>query len=203
VTRRAALAGLGLLVAAALLAPYAVMLLTALKPEAELRITPPRLLPLEWRPQNFWVVVRDPEFQSWLRVSLVVALTSTALVVLAAVPAAYHTARHRFAGRGAFLFLVLVTQMFAPTALVVGLYREFFVLGLINTLIRPILVLLTLPVTILTLGLFIFVINGLLFWAVGSYISGFHVDGFWAGVFGAIVYSLISWALSALIPKKT
>jgi len=140
VTRRAALAGLGLLVAAALLAPYAVMLLTALKPEAELRITPPRLLPLEWRPQNFWVVVRDPEFQSWLRVSLVVALTSTALVVLAAVPAAYHTARHRFAGRGAFLFLVLVTQMFAPTALVVGLYREFFELGLINTYAALILV---------------------------------------------------------------
>ena len=77
------------------------------------------------------------------------------------------------------------------------------VLGLINTLIRPLLVLLTLPVTLLTLGLFIFVINGLLFWAVGSYLPGFHVDGFWAGVFGAIVYSIISWALSSvLMPKK-
>jgi putative membrane protein len=77
------------------------------------------------------------------------------------------------------------------------------VLGLINTLIRPVLVILTLPVTIVTLGLFIFVINGLLFWAVGSFMPGFKVDGFWAGVFGAIVYSLISWALSALIPKKS
>ena len=77
------------------------------------------------------------------------------------------------------------------------------VLGLINALIRPILILLTLPATILTLGLFIFVINGLLFWAVGSFMPGFKVGGFWAGVFGAIVYSLISWALSALIPKKT
>jgi len=96
-----------------------------------------------------------------------------------------------------YLFTSIKVDSFT-TALVVAL-----VLGLINTLIRPILVLLTLPVTILTLGLFIFVINGLLFWAVGSYISGFHVDGFWAGVFGAIVYSLISWALSALIPKKT
>ena len=77
-------------------------------------------------------------------------------------------------------------------------------LGLINTLIRPLLViLLTLPVTMLTLGLFIFVINGLLFWAVGSFVPAFSVDGFWAGVFGAIVYSLISWALSALIPKKS
>ena len=84
------------------------------------------------------------------------------------------------------------------TALIVAL-----VLGLINTLIRPLLVLLTLPVTILTLGLFIFVINGLLFWAVGSFVPGFHVAGFWAGVFGAIVYSIVSWLPSALIPKRT
>jgi putative membrane protein len=83
------------------------------------------------------------------------------------------------------------------TALVAAL-----VLGLINTLIRPILVLLTLPATVLTLGLFIFVINGLLFWFVGSFIKGFTVDGFWAGVFGAIVYSVVSWALSSLIPRR-
>jgi putative membrane protein len=73
------------------------------------------------------------------------------------------------------------------------------VLGLVNAVIRPILVLLTLPVTLLTLGLFIFVINGLLFWLVGSFIQGFFVAGFWAGVVGAIIYSLISWALSALV----
>jgi len=85
------------------------------------------------------------------------------------------------------------------TALIVAI-----VLGFINTLIRPIFVILTLPVTILTLGLFIFVINGLLFWAVGSFVPGFHVDGFWSGVFGAIIYSVISWALSALLlAKKT
>jgi putative membrane protein len=85
------------------------------------------------------------------------------------------------------------------TALIVAV-----VLGFINTLIRPIFVILTLPVTILTLGLFIFVINGLLFWAVGSFVPGFHVDGFWSGVFGAIVYSIISWALSTLLlAKKT
>jgi putative membrane protein len=75
------------------------------------------------------------------------------------------------------------------------------VLGLVNTLIRPLLLLLTLPVTVLTLGLFIFVINGLLFWAVGSLVPGFHVAGFWSGVFGAVIYSLISWALSALVLK--
>ena len=84
------------------------------------------------------------------------------------------------------------------TALVAAL-----VLGLINALIRPVLVLLTLPVTLLTLGLFIFVINGLLLWFVGSFIHGFTVDGFWAGVFGAIVYSIISWILSAIVmPRK-
>ena len=82
------------------------------------------------------------------------------------------------------------------TALLVAI-----VLGFVNAIIRPILVILTLPVTILTLGLFIFVINGLLFWLVGSFIQGFVVQGFWAGFFGAIVYSLISWLLSALILK--
>lgn len=75
-------------------------------------------------------------------------------------------------------------------------------LGLINTLIRPILILLTLPATLLTLGLFIFVINGLLFWWVGSFFEGFRVDGFWSGFFGAIVYSLISWLLSSLLWRK-
>ena len=76
------------------------------------------------------------------------------------------------------------------------------VLGLINALIRPILILLTLPATILTLGLFIFVINGLLFWFVGSLDLGFTVDGFWTAVLGAVVYSVISWALSALLPGR-
>jgi putative membrane protein len=83
------------------------------------------------------------------------------------------------------------------TALVAAL-----VLGLINAIVRPVLVLLTLPVTIITLGLFIFVLNGLLFWFVGSFIQGFVVDGFWSGVFGAIVFSLISWLLSALLLRS-
>ena len=73
------------------------------------------------------------------------------------------------------------------------------VLGLVNAVIRPILILLTLPATLLTLGLFIFVINGLLFWLVGSFVEGFVVGGFWAGFFGAIVYSIVSWLLSSLL----
>jgi putative membrane protein len=84
------------------------------------------------------------------------------------------------------------------TALVAAL-----VLGLANTVIRPILILLTLPATLLTLGLFIFVINGLLFWLVGTFIEGFRVAGFWPGVFGAIGYSIVSWALAAaLLPSR-
>ncbi len=73
------------------------------------------------------------------------------------------------------------------------------VLGLVNAVVRPVLVLLTLPVTLLTLGLFILVLNGLLFWMVGSWLEGFGVAGFWAGVFGALLFSLVSWALSALL----
>lgn len=76
------------------------------------------------------------------------------------------------------------------------------VLGLVNALVRPLFILLTLPATILTLGLFIFVINGLLFWMVGSWFEGFRVSGFWSGFFGAIVYSLISMAISALVMPR-
>jgi putative membrane protein len=82
------------------------------------------------------------------------------------------------------------------TALIAAL-----VLGLINAVVRPVLVLLTLPVTIITLGLFIFVLNGLLFWAVASLVPGFHVAGFWSGVLGALLFSIVSWLLSALVLK--
>lgn len=76
------------------------------------------------------------------------------------------------------------------------------VLGLVNTLIRPILILLTLPVTFLTLGLFVFVINGLMFWAVADLVTGFQVAGLGSAVLGAFVYSLLSWLLSAILIRK-
>lgn len=76
------------------------------------------------------------------------------------------------------------------------------VLGLVNTLIRPLLVLLTLPVTVLSLGLFILVINALLFWAVAHVVAGFQVAGFWSAFVAAILYSIISWALSTLLLRK-
>ena len=73
-------------------------------------------------------------------------------------------------------------------------------LGLVNMLVKPVLVLLTLPITIVTLGLFLIVINALLFWFVGSVLKGFQVNGFWWAVGGAILYSLISGLLTKLIP---
>ena len=76
------------------------------------------------------------------------------------------------------------------------------VLGLVNTLVKPILVLLTLPVTLLTLGLFLLVLNALLFWGVSELVTGFHVNGFWAALVGALLYSVIGWLLSKLLPDR-
>ncbi len=65
-------------------------------------------------------------------------------------------------------------------------------LGVVNAVFRPILVVLTLPLSFLTLGLFLLVLNGFLFWVVGQYVSGFHVTGFWSAVLGALVVSVVS-----------
>ena len=73
------------------------------------------------------------------------------------------------------------------------------VIGLANMLIKPILVILTLPVTIITLGLFILVINGVLFWVVGHFLQGFEVKTLLAGIIGALAYSVISWILNAIV----
>src|SRR5437868_14232798 len=77
------------------------------------------------------------------------------------------------------------------------------VLGLVNALVRPILVILTLPVTILTLGLFLFVINALLFWLVAEIVEGFRVTGFVAALVGSLLYSLITLVTSWLLfPRR-
>jgi putative membrane protein len=78
------------------------------------------------------------------------------------------------------------------------------VLGLVNAVVRPLLIILTLPVTLLTLGLFIFVINALLFWFVAEIVHGFRVSGFGAALIGSILYSVITLVSSWLLfsPKK-
>jgi putative membrane protein len=73
------------------------------------------------------------------------------------------------------------------------------VLGLLNAVVKPLLILLTLPLTVVTLGLFLLVINALVFWFAGSVLRGFHVDGFWWAVIGALIYSIVSTALSGLL----
>jgi putative membrane protein len=90
-----------------------------------------------------------------------------------------------------------VTVSNFTTALVAALF-----LGLVNTLIRPVLVLLTLPVTLVSMGLFILVINAFLFWLVAQVVEGFHVASFGSAFLAAILYSIISWALSTLILKN-
>jgi len=74
-----------------------------------------------------------------------------------------------------------------------------FVLGLFNTLVRPLLVLLTLPVTLLTLGLFLFVINALMFWAAASVLDDFNVAGFSAALIGSLLYSLCGMVIDVAV----
>lgn len=75
------------------------------------------------------------------------------------------------------------------------------VLGLLNTLLRPLLVLLTLPVTLLTLGLFLFVINAAMFWAAASLLQGLQVTGFVAALIGSLIYSLLGLVIDAVTKK--
>lgn len=74
-----------------------------------------------------------------------------------------------------------------------------FVLGVVNAVIKPLFVLLTLPVTVVTLGLFLLVINGLLLWLVTAVVPGFHVSGFVGAVAGAVLVSAVSWILTRVI----
>lgn len=72
-------------------------------------------------------------------------------------------------------------------------------LGLVNAVVRPILVIVTLPITLLTLGLFLLVLNGLCLWLVAAVVRGFHVDGLWAAIVGALVVSVLSWIVTVLV----
>ena len=75
------------------------------------------------------------------------------------------------------------------------------VLGLLNTLVRPLLVLLTLPVTVLSLGLFLFVINALMFWSAAGVLDGFKVTGFGAALIGSLIYSLCGMVIDVAMER--
>jgi putative membrane protein len=99
---------------------------------------------------------------------------------------------------------LLVVAYILPGIVVASFWSAMWaalVLGLINMLVKPLFVILTLPITIVTVGLFLFVINALMFWLAGSILKGFQVNGFWWAVLGALLYSLISGFLTNLINK--
>ena len=73
------------------------------------------------------------------------------------------------------------------------------VLGLVNALVRPVLLVLTLPLTLVTLGLFIFVLNALCLWLTAAVVEGFAVSGFWAALLGALLVSIVSWLLTGFL----
>ncbi|MES2570100.1 MAG: phage holin family protein [Verrucomicrobiota bacterium] len=83
-----------------------------------------------------------------------------------------------------------------------ALLAASLLLGIANALVRPVLLLLSLPFILVTLGFFILVVNGLLLWMVGSLVPGFHVDGFWQAFFGALIVSVVSWLLSAFFKNS-
>jgi len=76
------------------------------------------------------------------------------------------------------------------------------VFGLINAIVRPVLVILTLPLTLVTLGLFLFVLNGFCFWLTSALVKGFEVHGFWPALFGALLVSVVSWLLTAFLSDR-
>jgi putative membrane protein len=83
------------------------------------------------------------------------------------------------------------------TALGAGL-----VLGLINAIVRPVLILLTLPVTLVTLGLFLVVLNAFCLWLTAQLVRGFEVHGVWPALFGALLISVVSWLLTAFVSDR-
>ena len=127
--RKALLTGIGALVAFFFMAPYIQMLITALSPANELVSVPAQYLPSRFEFSNFVTVWEEAPLWGYLRSSLIISVFATLLVLVVALPAAYYTARYRYRGRLVFLLLVLITQMFAPTALVIGIYREFVAIG--------------------------------------------------------------------------
>ncbi len=100
---------------------------------------------------------------------------------------------------------ILLTAYLLDGIQVSGFVAAFFaaaILGILNALFRPILLLLTLPINILTLGLFTFVINALMLKMASGVITGFEVQGFWSAVFGALIISVISWLLNSFISER-
>jgi putative membrane protein len=105
---------------------------------------------------------------------------------------------------GAGAIAILLTAYLLPQVMsadgVMAAMAAAFVLGLANAVIRPVFVLLTLPLTVATLGIFLLVVNGLMLWLVSSIVPGFHVNGFLGAMAGSVLISVISWILTRVVP---
>jgi len=107
-------------------------------------------------------------------------------------------------------WLILTISIMITAYLTDGIYvADFFsafwaaaLLGILNAFFRPILFILTLPITILTLGLFTFIVNAIMLLMVSSMVSGFQVDGLWSAVWGSLFISIVSWLLTSFISEK-
>jgi len=115
------------------LLPYIEMLITSVKSKSEILSIPTTLLPTQWTWSNYVTIWKQLPLAQYLQTSIVVSLSATVLVLLLAIPAAYYVGRNTFKGRNAFLLLVLVTQMFSPTSLIIGIFREVIKFHLVNT----------------------------------------------------------------------
>lgn len=100
------------------------------------------------------------------------------------------------------VFALFVVANYVTGVVVDGFYPALiaaFLLSLINLTIKPVLLILTLPLNILTLGLFTFVLNGLLFWFIASFVEGFEVTSFLSAIIGAFIVSIFSWMGNKII----
>jgi len=100
---------------------------------------------------------------------------------------------------------IIVTSYLVNGIYVTSFFAAFFaaaVLGILNALFRPLLIVITLPINILTLGLFTFVINAVLLKMVSGVVPGFYVHGFWSAIFGSLIISLVSWLLSSFVNDR-
>ena len=100
----------------------------------------------------------------------------------------------------ALLFVAYIYRGVEVTSFTAAMLAAL-VIGLLNTVVRPVLVVLTLPVTVLTLGLFLFVINALVFWAAAGVLDGFQVRGFLAALLGSLIYTVVGVVIESALER--
>ena len=103
------------------------------------------------------------------------------------------------------LAIMIISYLFPGIIWVEGIMPALaasFILGIVNAVIRPILILLTLPITVFTFGFFLLVVNGLMLGIVSFFVAGFHVNGLFGGIIGSVLISIVSWILSTTLSSN-